>query len=432
MLALERQLAEQARLARLGRRHSASEPPATFLAGNGARYLRDGREQRAWMLALLDGAQRRVDFEAYIVRDDATGRAVRDALVRAAERGVAVRVLFDAIGSADPGPAFFEPIVAAGGHVVEVNPVAPWRLRVGRLGRTQAWRPNHRDHRKLLVCDAPRAWLREALAAPEGTGPEAAPAPVAEDDERASVAVTGGRNVGDEYLGLAPGEGQWLDAGLVVAGPAAARLGAHFDAMWEHVEGPAVGHRSLPEAPMGEAWIAAIGTQPGLFNELSWALTRTTRLVRTELRVACAYFVPSARWRRALLDVARRTGRALLVVPETSDVPAVDAASRHLWGRLLERGVSIHRYGHGVLHDKTLVYDGKVAVLGSSNLDPRSQQLNYELSVIVVDDAFVARVVDAHEQAFRASRAYRIADWRARPWLSKARDWAWSLLRSQL
>jgi cardiolipin synthase len=238
--------------------------------------------------------------------------------------------------------------------------------------------------------------------------------------------------VGDEYLGLALGEGQWLDAGLVVAGPAAARLGAHFDAMWEHVEGPAVGHRSLSEVAVGEAWVAAIGTQPGLFNELSWALTRTTRLVRTELRVACAYFVPSARWRRALVDVARRTGRALLLVPETSDVPAVDAASRHLWGRLLERGVSIHRYGLGVLHDKTVVYDRKVAVLGSSNLDPRSQRLNYELSVIVVDEAFAAQVADAHEQAFQASRSYRLVDWRARPWLTKAGDWAWSLVRGQL
>ncbi len=462
MLALEEQLAERIRLARLGKLRALREPEPVFVPGNAARYLRDGRAQLAWTLALVDSAIHRVDLEAYIVHDDPSGRAVRAALVRAARRGVDVRVSFDSVGSSEVGAAFFAPLVAAGGRVVEFHPVAPWRLRASGLARLPDWRPNHRDHRKLLVCDVARAWLVDALrSTSEGPTPESereaargstTRRPSTElATDRVAVALTGGRNVGDEYLRLSPEAGQWLDAGVLLAGPIAARLGRHFDALWEHasegstpsrvvsvaLDGSGAASRSttgatLPETAAGSHWVLAAGTQPGLFNALQWSLTRMTRLVKRELRVASAYFIPTARWRRSLTDVARRTGRALVLLPLQSDVPVVDAASRHLLGRLLQKGVLIHRYGAGVLHDKTLVFDRAVTVLGSSNLDPRSFQLNFELSVFVVGADFAENVARAHADAVARSQPYTLAEWSARPFAERARDWASSLLRTQL
>ena len=106
-----------------------------------------------------------------------------------------------------------------------------------------------------------------------------------------------------------------------------------------------------------------IGSQPGFLNLLQWTLSRLTTGVKQELRISCAYFIPSTRWRRSLARVARRTGRCALLIPKESDVPAVDAATRHLLGSLLKAGVSVYRYGREVLHEKTLIVDELTIVL---------------------------------------------------------------------
>jgi cardiolipin synthase len=421
--AFEQRLHGQARLARLGHWRSVAPRPPRFIGGNEAKYLRDGRSQLAWMLGAIDAARTRIDLEMYIFDPDEAGTRVLAALVRAAERGVLVRLLYDSIGCVQAGPEFFEPLRLAGGHVVEFNPVAPWRLRMSRLGKMQHWEPNYRDHRKLLVCDAPLTWAASDAAAPppeNGAGP------------RCALAITGGRNIADNYLLRSLGGGQWRDGGVVLMGPCSAELGLLFDAMWFHADGPDLAPAPLPTAPAGDIRVLAIGSQPGFINLLQWALNRMTYSVREELRISCAYFVPSARWRRALVNVAKRTGRCAILVPRESDVPAVDAASRHLMGALLKAGVTIYRYASQVLHDKTYIYDRCVTVLGSSNLDPRSFRLNYELSVIIVDERFAAPVVRGHEHDLEESARYTLDEWRARPVWQRLTDWFWSLLRGQL
>ncbi|HTJ80145.1 MAG TPA: hypothetical protein VL400_00440, partial [Polyangiaceae bacterium] len=145
--AFEHRVQRHARFARLGHIRSVSAGRPRFVEGNQAFYLHDGRLQLEWMVAAIDHALVRVDLEMYIFEPDASGQRVLDALVRAAERGVFVRLLYDSIGSGNAGPSFFEPLARAGGQVVEFNPDAPWRLRMGRIGRMQHWEPTARDHR---------------------------------------------------------------------------------------------------------------------------------------------------------------------------------------------------------------------------------------------------------------------------------------------
>jgi cardiolipin synthase len=438
--AFERRLQLQSRIHRLARWRAVHPGAPRFVDGNRLVYLDDGEHQLAWMLEVIRRARRRIDLEMYIFRSDEVGHLVRDALVAAARRGVLVRVLYDSIGAASAGAPFFEPLVLAGGHAVEFNPIAPWRLRIAAIGRLQAWRPNARDHRKLLICDAPRGW-GERAPDPSGRGPprETAVGQGAaglkedlDDAEETVVAITGGRNVAVEYLARPIDDGQWRDGGVVVLGPVGVTLGEMFDAMWAHAAGPPVDAPPLSSGAIGATPVLPLGSQPGLANLLQWSMARLAATVRRELRISCAYFIPSLRWRRSLRRVARRTGSCSIVIPLHNDIPVVAAASRHFLGSLLRGGVRIFRYARSVLHDKTLVYDRAITVIGSSNVDQRSFRKNYELSLLVLDRTFAETVAERHDRDIEASEPYTLALWRARPFWEKAFDWFWSLFRNQL
>jgi cardiolipin synthase len=312
---------------------------------------------------------------------------------------------------------------------VEFNPIAPWRLRIGRLGR-QSWEPNHRDHRKLLVCDVPLEWAEHASEA--GAEPPAAATPEECAGPYAIVSITGGRNIADEYLGKSFDDGQWRDSGLIVLGPIGLQLSTLFDAMWSHAAGPPVDAPALASPVMGTAAILALGTEPGRVNLLQWAMARIAEATRKELRISCAYFIPSLRWRRALRSVARRTHACKVVIPLHNDIPVVAAASRHFLGALIRGGVEVFRYARSVLHDKTIVYDQAVTIIGSSNVDQRSFRLNYELSLVILSDELARTVARFHDQDIARSEPYTIEAWRGRPWWHRLYDWFWSLFRNQL
>jgi cardiolipin synthase len=428
----ERRLAARANLARLTRWRSVDAGPPRFIDGNHGFYVHDGRLQLAWTLAAIDQARKRIDFEVYIYEPDAVGTEIRDHLAQAAQRGVAVRLLVDAVGGANAGAAFFRPLLDAGGHVVEFNPVKPWRLRLNRFGLRQRWEPNHRDHRKLLVCDATVGWARRAAE----RGPEDEPPAADASGGESAIAITGGRNVADHYLGLPLGQGQWRDCGIVLFGPAAVRLGEMFCAMWNRADGDAPGDDrpvpALASPAVGELAVLPLGSQPGMMNLLQWSLSRLTSAVQEELRISCSYFIPSARFRRTLVSVARRLLPCKIVIPLHNDIPIIGAASRHFLGMLLRAGLQIYRYAAETLHEKTFVYDRSVTVVGSSNVDQRSFRINYELSVIVLGEAFAAPVVRWHEADLADSERYTLAEWRARSWWGRLNDWFWWLFRSQL
>ncbi len=436
--AFERRLELQAKIHRLSRLRSVLPDVPRFVDGNRVIYLEDGEHQLAWTLEVIRRARKRIDLEMYIFRGDDVGALVRDALVAAAERGVAVRVLFDAVGASSSGMPFFEALVRAGGHAVEFNPLAPWRRRIGRFGRVKSG--NNPDHRKLLVCDAPLSW---AASASEGIidGPprdvairdgEKSVSKNAADPRETVIAITGGRNIAVEYMGRAINSGQWRDGGLVAIGPVGVPLARMFEAMWDHAAGPAVEAPPLSSDPVGTIAVLPLGSQPGLTNLLQWTMSRLASATRRELRISCAYFIPSLRWRRGLRAVARRTDACKIVIPLHNDIPVVAAASRHFLGALLRGGVQIYRYARAVLHDKSIVYDRVLTVLGSSNVDQRSFRLNYELSVVVLDRDFAERVAAGHDRDIEASEKYTLAMWRARPLWERAFDWFWSLFRNQL
>jgi cardiolipin synthase len=329
--------------------------PVFAIAGNRLTLLDTGPRRLDALLGLIAAARVSVRLLYYIYTDDRTGERVRAALVAAVERGVAVTLIVDGLGS-DPAydNDFFAPLRDAGGKVCFFVP---------RLGRRYLLR----NHQKIALADAETADAR---------------------------IVIGGFNIQDDYFG-APGSDGWRDLGLLVEGPAAARLAGYFDALWRWARRPRAPLRALRKA------LAQFSEPEG---ELRWLLGGPTRrlspwarAVRRDLKharridILAAYFFPSPAMLVRLGRAARRGGRVRIVLPSITDNALTISAARFTYGGLLRRGVRLFEYLPTKLHTKLFVIDDAVQI-GSANFDMRSLFLNLEVMLRIHDPAFAAHV----------------------------------------
>jgi cardiolipin synthase len=323
-------------------------PPAFTWYSEGDRLFAD-------MLAAVAVARLSVRLETYIFEAAGIGIRMRDSLAAAARRGVRVRVLVDGFGSSALPTDFWDPLREAGGEARVFNP-----LRLDRMGI--------RDHRKLLVCD---------------------------DD----VAFVGGYNIAPNYEGDGVQKG-WRDVALCVEGPLAAALGATFDRM---VEIAAFRRKSFVRLRRAEEKrildacdCEVILSGPGRGGSpLVRSLRRDLAGARSA-QIMVAYFLPTRRLWRALTHAARRGAAVELILPGKSDVALSKLATESLYRRLLRAGAQVFEYQSQMLHGKLFII-GDAVYVGSSNLDPRSLRLNYEIMVRLEgrDVAAAARAVFA-------------------------------------
>ena len=349
-----------------------------------------GQEIFPAMLEAMAAAQKSIRLEIYIYSDGKVGQQFLGALLAAAQRGVQVQILVDALGSWLMRDDFFEPLVAAGGEVRRFNPLHLWRFGV-------------RNHRKLLVCDDATMFI-------------------------------GGFNVADEYDGDGVTRG-WCDVGVRIENPTlAVELAASFDelfALSDFRRNPLMRLRAFkrrrkpPQIPAGELLLSHPGRgaspfQTALYQDLAKA---------REVRIVSAYFLPTRRVRRDLLRVARRGGRVQLILAGQSDILVSQLAARSLYRRLLKAGVEIYEYQPQVLHAKLILSDGVVYV-GSSNLDIRSLNLNYELMLRLEDKTVAVEARDIFERLLKHSQRIELHQWRKSRtfWQRWENHWAHFLL----
>ncbi len=199
------------------------EDPRALIAGHSVRLLRNGAEAFPIWLAAIEAARERVSLEMYIFSDDVIGRRFAEALVRAAQRGVDVRLLYDYVGCRDTPARFFQRMRSRGIHVVAYHRYRAWRPRLWTLFR--------RNHRKTLVCDG-------------------------------RVAFTGGLNISDEWAPESDGGGDWHDAAIEINGPAVAPIEASFFRLWNRrarKRSRLDPTRLSPPAPAGDVRLVMIG-----------------------------------------------------------------------------------------------------------------------------------------------------------------------------
>jgi cardiolipin synthase A/B len=354
-------------------------------------FLIDGHAKYTRLLADIAQAQHHVHLEYYIFTPDQSGRALRDALTVCAQRGVRVRLLLDAIGSAKASQRFFAEFEAAGGELVWFHPTKFLRF----------WhRPwmNLRTHRKIVVIDH-------------------------------RIGYTGGINITDE-------ENEAL------------RADAYRD-LHVRMEGEVV--RSL-EQVFVEDWVYASGrrdvmselarTQPLMNVDDANAMAAEASTVAAQVLTSgpdspwetihrlhvgaihaaqkrvwlvTPYFVPGEAATMALTSAALGGVDVRLLVPKRSDSLLVTLAARSYYDDLIAAGVKIYEYGPRMLHTKALLVDDHIAMIGSANFDHRSFRLNFEVTMLFADTDVAARLARLIEGEFAS--APRVRDDRRRPLL---------------
>lgn len=337
--------------------------------GNTATLAADSVSAIDAMVADVDAATESVHLTTYIWLADTSGLKMKQALIRAARRGVAVRALVDALGSRQfIRSPHWRDLLESGAAMRVALPVGNplWTIIRGRL--------DLRNHRKSLVIDNRIAWC-------------------------------GSQNLADPEFRIKPRYAPWVDIMTRWEGPVARHCQFLFVSDWigeggEDISGCLAGGGR--RRPNGRTIAQVFGIGPTLpYDAMPTCLAELIHSAREELVVTTPYFVPDEQLLYALLSAARRGVRTSLVFPKRNDSRFVGAASRSYYADLIEAGAHIFEFRPGLLHSKTMVVDRSVGLIGSANLDRRSFELNFENNILFSDPDFAA-VIRARQDEFIA------------------------------
>jgi cardiolipin synthase len=316
------------------------------ISGNELTLQFEGPNTFSMWLDSIEAAEKFVYFENYLIRDDATGREFREALMRKARQGVPVHLIHDWLGCWATPRSFWKPLREAGAHVVAFNP--PTVALGNPFGALQ------RDHRKLVVVDG-------------------------------EVAHLGGLCVGHEWAG-SPTEAPWRDTGVQIRGPAALAAARAFESFWNRLADPIFLAATLPDrVETGGTPVWLIEGEPGrarVYRTLHLGASRARR----SIWITDAYFVAPKPLSEALAAAAQQGVDVRILVPAHNNWPIVGSMSRGGYRYLLESGVRIFEWQGPMIHAKTSVVDGVWCRVGSSNLNAASLLGNWELDVGVLDE----------------------------------------------
>jgi cardiolipin synthase len=328
---------------------------ADFSTGNQLQLLATGTEYFPALLAAIDGAAHEIHLETYIFADDETGRIVAAALTRAAQRGVAVRVLVDGFGAREFAAGLGVSLITDGVELLVYRP----QPRQRRLH----WHRLRRLHRKLAVIDG-------------------------------RLAFVGGINIISDFDTdiTAPR----FDYAVSVAGPLVATIHADMRHVWHIVRWSHLGYRppapdfQLPPQPPAGTMQAALVIRDNLRHrrDIEDAYLDAMAGAQREIILANAYFLPGKRFREALITAARRGVKVTLLLQGRADYLLQHHAMQAIYDSLLNAGIQIFEYQASYLHAKVAVIDEAWATVGSSNIDPFSLLLSREANIITRNQAF--------------------------------------------
>lgn len=349
-----------------------------LLGGNQVDLLADVEDVVRRLVTDIDEAKHHVHLIFYIFRDDAMGRMVGDALIRAARRGVRCRLLADMVGSRGFFSGLGARLQEQGVEVVAGLSANPLRMRLARL--------DIRNHRKLAVIDG-------------------------------SVAYAGSQNIVEPVFGHRKA-GAWHDVMVRILGPSSRQLQMVFVEDWYQETGQALEGDSLfPSAQEeGDVAVQIVPTGPDRPTEgFQDLLIQAIQSAQRKVVITSPYFIPNEGLLTALRLAVNRGVAVDLMLPQKSDHPLVDLASFYYCGVLLESGANVFFFEDGMLHAKLLRVDDTMALIGSANFDIRSFYLNLELVLFLFDQEFLYMVRQLQSQYRRHARKVDPAAWAQRP-----------------
>ena len=316
----------------------------------------------------LRRAEHFVFMEYFIVEDGASFREIGEILVEKARQGVEVRLMYDDIGSVGyVNMLFAKKLNDAGIRCIPFNPALP----VLNLFM------NHRDHRKITVIDG-------------------------------KVGFTGGFNLADEYFGRTKPYGHWKDTGLRLEGEAVRSLTAAFLELWQvsvRKREECQSYLQVSHSAAARGFVQPFGDDPlGDERIAENVFLNLAGCAKETLYFLTPYLIITDELSRALGLAAKRGVDVRIITPGIPDKKTVYAVTRSYYAGLVRRGVRVYEYTPGFCHGKQCVCDGKLAVIGTSNLDYRSLYHHFENNVVLYDCQAVEDIARDFEAMFPKCR----------------------------
>ena len=336
------------------------------------------------LLAAIHEAKSHIHLDMYIFVDDALGYLISDALIAKSREGVEVRVIYDDVGCWNVSHSFFERMREEGIEVVSFLPV--------RFPSFTS-KVNYRNHRKIIVIDG-------------------------------RIGFIGGMNIALRYV-KGTGGHAWRDTMLKVTGGAVAALQRAFLVDWYFVDRTLLSDRKFyPHAELENDCLAQVVTSGPVtpYPEIMQGFVRIIMGARRYLYLETPYFLPNESVLFALKTIALAGVDVRVLCPRYSDARFVEWASRSYLREAAEAGVKVYLYEDGFLHSKLMVCDDSISTCGSTNLDFRSFENNFEANIFFYDEGIalrmkhlfqkdVAQAVPLEEVPERLKRGFLVRLW---------------------
>ncbi|SUJ04622.1 Cardiolipin synthase [Sphingobacterium spiritivorum] len=355
---------------------------------NRVTLLTNGEEKFPAFLKAIRGARHAIHVEYYIFELDNIGLEVLNALEEKAAEGVKVRLIVDSFGS----PDLVKYLIASKKSKIEFQPFLPVTF-------TSLANSNYRNHRKIAVIDG-------------------------------HIGFVGGINISDRYINY-PGQSNavfWRDTSVMIEGEAVNMLQVNFWMSWNQTDGEPfmITREYLCSKPFQfpeQAAVAFTSSDPGSVGPFNMeAILLAISEAKNRVQLCTPYYIPSDELSTALQVAAASGVEVELMMPAQSDSYFVQHASFSFLKSLLNRGVKVYLYTKGFIHAKTLCIDGKVAFIGTTNLDIRSFYINFEISAIISDLQLCVNLENQFEKDKTDSDLLTLKIWKNRSKWKKGVD----------
>jgi cardiolipin synthase A/B len=358
---------------------------ALLTTGNQLKILNNAEETYRAIFDAIEQAEHHVHLEYYIIEDDEIGGKLKDLLIRKCREGIEVRMIVDDVGSWGLGKKY---IADLRDHGIEIYSFM--EVRFPRLTS----RVNYRNHRKIVIVDG-------------------------------ITGFTGGINFADRYLKGIPGIGPWRDTHLQMEGDAVRCLQMVFAADWffvihENLSGNAYFPplRYTSDVPVQ---ISASGPDSD-WDSIGQAFFAAIAGAKSRIYVVSPYLMPPVEIIYALKTAALSKVDVRIVMPGKSDSVIPHWSSFSYIEELLEAGVRVFFYQTGFIHSKYIIVDQIFSTVGTTNLDFRSLETNFEVNAFIYDQEFTAELEKQFKNELKNSREIKLAEWKQRKWHFKLRE----------
>ena len=342
---------------------------------NRVKILVNGKMTFEHIIAELEKAQKHIHLEYYIIDDDRIGNEIRRILIRKAEEGLEVRVIYDDVGCWSLSKEFIMSLTNAG---VRVFPFMPVRFPYFTN------KINYRNHRKIIVIDG-------------------------------KVGFVGGMNIADRYISGSEELGPWRDTHLKIEGEAVYSLQSVFLLDWYFVSKRNIHDQDQYFPPVeitSQHLMQIVASGP----DSDWASIMQTfftaiATAKSYIYISTPYFLPNESILTALRTAALSGVDVRMLLPEQSDSKLISWSSSSYIGQLLDAGIKVYLYRKGFTHSKSMIVDDVFCSVGTANMDIRSFDQNFEINALIYDQRLTVAMRNIFMNDIKDLRYININDW---------------------